>query len=182
MPSCGYGWSVAAARILLEGRPGIGKTTVAEALADRLRASGVAVRGILTREIRERGRRVGFAVEGLEGGTRGLLAHVDRRGTSRVGKYGVDVAELERVALPELDAPGRARSIAIIDELGKMELRSERFRDAVERLFEGPAPVIATVMRGRHPFTDALKQRPDVEVVEVTLANRDGLPARLAAH
>jgi nucleoside-triphosphatase len=170
-----------APRILLDGRPGVGKTTVAAALGERLRAHGVGVRGILTREMRERGRRVGFTVEGLDGGTRGVLAHVDRHGSPRVGKYGVDVAELERIALPELNAPGQARSVAIVDELGKMELQSERFRDAVERLFGGPVPVIATVMRGRHPFADALKQRADVEVVEVTLANRDELPARLAS-
>jgi nucleoside-triphosphatase len=170
-----------APRILLEGRPGVGKTTVAAALAERLRAADVGVSGILTREIRERGRRVGFALEGLGSGVRGVLAHVDRRGSPRVGRYGVDVAELERIALPELDVSGQARFVAIVDEVGKMELHSERFRDAVEQLFDGSAPVIATVMRGRHPFTDALKQRSDVEIVEITLANRDGLPARLAS-
>jgi nucleoside-triphosphatase len=177
----GQASSVAEApRILLEGRPGVGKTTVAVRLAERLRDEGVTVRGILTREIREGERRVGFAVEALNTGAEGVLAHVDRPGPPRVGKYGVDVSELERVALAELERLS-ASDVAVIDELGKMELASERFRAAVERLFAGRNALVATVMRGRHPFTDALKRRPGTELIEVTRANRDELPARLAS-
>jgi nucleoside-triphosphatase len=33
----------------------------------------------------------------------------------------------------------------------------------------------------RHPFTDALKRRADVEVVRVTHGNRDALPERILA-
>jgi len=50
-------------KILLEGRPGVGKTTVARGLVDLLRGSDLRIAGFTTEEIRERGRRVGFAVE-----------------------------------------------------------------------------------------------------------------------
>ena len=63
-----------------------------------------------------------------------------------------------------------------------MELASERFRDSVERIFDSPANVVATVHVFRNPFTDALKQRGDVERVRVTQAVRDGLPEQLAAR
>ncbi|HEV8472853.1 MAG TPA: nucleoside-triphosphatase [Methylomirabilota bacterium] len=49
-------------RILLEGRPGSGKTTAVARLVDLLRAEGVAVSGFFTRELREGGERVGFAL------------------------------------------------------------------------------------------------------------------------
>lgn len=74
-------------RILLEGRPGIGKTTVALRLVAELRARGVDVAGFTTRELRERGRRVGFEIEDLAG-ERAVLAHVDlpgRRGSVGTG-------------------------------------------------------------------------------------------------
>jgi nucleoside-triphosphatase len=138
--------------------------------------AGVPARGFLTREMRERGRRVGFEIESLSG-ERGVLAHVDRAGSPRVGRYGVDVESMERVALPALAGHGR---VVLIDELGKMELLSERFRDAVGALFDGDAYVVATVQAGRHPFTDALKRRS--EVVRLSAANRDALPAELAAR
>ena len=44
--------------LLLTGVPGVGKTTVIRKVADALAAR--RVRGFLTREMRSRGRRVGF--------------------------------------------------------------------------------------------------------------------------
>jgi nucleoside-triphosphatase len=163
-------------RVLLEGRPGAGKSTVARRVADRLRRERVALSGFITEEIRQSGRRLGFSIETLDG-DRGVLAHVDLPGPPRVGRYGVDLAAFERLAIPALE---EARDIAIVDELGKMELASEAFRAAVAALFDRRASVVATVQSASHPFTDALKRRRDVEVLRVTSANRDELPGQLA--
>jgi nucleoside-triphosphatase len=144
-------------------------------LAALLQEAGVPLSGFLTRELREGGRRVGFEIETFSG-DRGILAHVDLRGPPRVSRYGVDLEAFERLALPAL-AP---RGVVLIDELGKMELASERFREAVSELFEGPAPIVATIQTARHPFTDALKRRSEVEVVRLSAANRERLPGQLA--
>jgi nucleoside-triphosphatase len=165
-------------RLLVEARPGAGKTTALERLAERLREAGVPLSGFLTRERREGGRRVGFEIETFAG-ERGVLAHVDVNGPPRVGRYGVDLEELERLALPALEAAGET-GVVLIDELGKMELASERLRNVVRTLFEGPVPIVASVHTARHPFTDALKRRADVSTVRLTRANRDALPAELA--
>lgn len=161
--------------ILLEGRPGVGKTTVARRLAERVKA-----KGFVTGEIREHGKRVGFAVESLDA-ERAVLAHVDFPGPPRVGKYGVDVEAFERVALPALKGI-RTGQLVVIDEIGKMELASDAFCEAVERLVERDVKLVATVHSFRHPFTDALKSRDDVELVKVTAANRGELPERLAGR
>jgi nucleoside-triphosphatase len=163
---------VNAARILLEGRPGCGKTTLVRRIVAGLREHDVAVAGFTTEEIREAGKRVGFAIETV-GGERDTLAHVDLPGPPRVGKYGVDLDALEGLAVPVLRA--EAGTLVVIDELGKMELASQRFGDAVEELFASPADVVATVHVYRHPLTDALKARPDIERLQVTAANRDDL-------
>ena len=164
-------------RLLIEARPGAGKTTAIGRLAELLRAAGIAVSGFLTRELRESGRRVGFEIETFAG-ERGLLAHVALEATPRVGRYRVDVETFERIALPALDPP--EAGAVLIDELGKMELLSERFAESVLALLERPVPVVATVHTARHPFTDALKRRPDVSTIRLTAANRDGLPEELA--
>lgn len=165
-------------RILLEGRPGVGKTTVARRLAERLRDAGVSIDGFTTEELREGRRRVGFAVERV-GGERGVLAHVDLPGPPRVGRYGVDLASFERIALPALAADA---DVIVLDELGKMELASPAFRAAVGSLFEGDRPIVATVHAFGHPVTDALKRRADVDLVQVTERKRDALPEELAAR
>lgn len=167
-------------KVLLEGRPGVGKTTLMVRLADLLRAADVPLAGFLTREIRQGGRRTGFALETLAG-EEGVLAHVELPGPPRVGKYGVDLQALERLAVPALlQAPPDA--VVLVDELGKMELASPAFRKAVEALFSGPLTVVATVHSHPHPLTDALKRLPTATLVRVTTANRDGLPARLASR
>jgi nucleoside-triphosphatase len=161
---------------LIEARPGAGKTTALQRLATLLRERHMTLAGFVTEEIREAGRRVGFAIETF-GGERGTLAHRNISGPPRVGRYGVRIGEFERLALPALR--GRADAI-LIDELGKMELASLAFRNAVAGLVERDTPIVATVHAFRHSFTDALKRRPDAEIVRLTRENRDELPRRLA--
>jgi nucleoside-triphosphatase len=166
-------------RVLIEARPGAGKTTAAVRLAERLRRAGVPLAGFVTEEIREGRSRVGFRIATFSG-EQGVLAHIEFAGPPRVGKYGVDLAAFERLALPALEP--RVGGATVIDELGKMELASERLREAVTELFGADVPLVATVHAFRDPFTDDLKARPDVEVVKLSRANRDELPAALGAR
>jgi nucleoside-triphosphatase len=164
---------------LLRGRPGVGKTTVAARVAARVAEWGVPAHGFVTEERRQGRRRHGFAVRRLEDGVIATLADVDLPGPPRVGRYGVDLAAFERIALPAVDVP--SGGVVIIDELGPMELADEAFGAAVERLVErGDVAVLATVHTRPHPVTDRLVARDDVGVVEVTVDNRDGLPESLA--
>jgi nucleoside-triphosphatase len=163
-------------RVLLEGRPGIGKSTLARRLLDRLQQAGVPVGGFTTAELRTGGRREGFAVQAVSG-TRGILAHVDLPGPPRVGRYGVDLQAFERVALPALRP--QDRRVVVVDELGKMELASAAFCEAVADLLGRDVAVVATVQASHHRFTDALKRRPDIQLVRVTEQRRDGLPEQL---
>ena len=142
-----------------------------------LREAGVPISGFVTREIREGRRRRGFRIETVAG-EEGTLARVGHRGGPRVGRYGVDLEAFERIALPTLGGVPRG-SVLVIDELGKMELASKRFRDAVGALFATDRRVVATVHAHPHPFTDELKRRGDVEVERVTRSNRDALPGQI---
>ena len=100
---------------------------------------------------------MGFAIEAVHA-ERAVLAHADLPGPPRVGRYGVDLEALERIALPALKTGG---GVVVIDELGKMELASARFRQAASELLSGKADVVATVHAFRHPFTDELKGRQE---------------------
>ena len=150
-------------RLLLEGRPGSGKTTAVARLVELLLREGLAVTGFLTRELRERGERVGFTLETLDG-RRGMLAHVSVRGGPRVGRYGVTHDDLERLAIPALRAHA---DVVVVDELGKMELTSAAFRDAVIALLDRPTALVATYTPDqiRSP-TPAGDRSPAIDPVE----------------
>jgi len=165
-------------KVLLTGRPGVGKTTVLVRLAALL---GREAAGFYTAEVREADRRVGFEIVTL-GGERAVLADAGSVSRYRVGKYGVEVDNLA-LAVGELErALGSGENTCLlIDEIGKMELFSPAFREIVRRCFAAPNPVVATIMAKPHPFCDALKNRPGVRLVTVTPANRDRLPRELLA-
>lgn len=162
------------ARILVTGRPGAGKTTLALQAIERLRERGERLAGFTTREIRRGGRRTGFLVTGI-GGLERQLAVKGSPGP-RVGPYGVDVAAFEEVALVELSSGIETGAILVVDEIGKMELLSDPFRELLDEVFRAPC-VLATVHAHRHPVTDALRRRDDVEVVRLDPGNRDVLVA-----
>lgn len=163
--------------MLVTGRPGVGKTTVIEAVARDFRD---VAGGFTTSEIREHGVRKGFRVTTLDGKS-AVLAHIDFSEGVRVGKYGVDVPAFERLALPALQHAILRRRLVVIDEIGKMELASKLFCDIVREALDSPAIVLAAVMEQRHGFADQIKLRADVVIFELTVENRDNLPRTITA-
>jgi nucleoside-triphosphatase len=164
--------------LLLTGAPGVGKTTVLRKVRDLL--AGRPLRGFLTDELRsERGERVGFRVETLDGRA-ARLASMGMRSRYRVGRYGVDVAALERIAVPAL-ALGEQPAVYLIDEIGKMECLSRAFVTAVATLLDSERVVVATVAQRGTGFIAEVKRHPGADLWEVTRANRDALPARVVA-
>jgi len=144
----------------------VGKTTaIQKAIQGRQN-----VNGFFTKEIRKKGKRIGFAIETVDGKT-GVLAHINIQSPFRVSKYRVNLKDIEEICVPSLDVDG---DLIVIDEIGKMELFSEQFKQkVVEALDTGK--VIATIMERPHPFTDTIKRRNDVKLFTVTEENRNNL-------
>jgi nucleoside-triphosphatase len=110
-----------------------------------------------------------------------VLASVDITGRPRVGKYGVDLAALERVGVPALEAAAAAADVVVVDEIGKMEMASDRFRQAVESALDGGCCLLGSILLAPHPWADAIKARPEVLVVGLTPVARERIRERLAS-
>jgi len=158
--------------ILLTGNPGVGKTTIIRELAGRLLP---AAGGFFTEEIREGPKRLGFKVRDIYSGREGTLSHVKTKSKYHVGRYGVNLDDFESVGVRALDEALRRQGLIIIDEIGKMELFSQKFKEKLVEVLDSPHRVIATIQRGNPPFVARIKKRPDTELLEITTANRDEL-------
>ena len=160
---------------LLTGRPGCGKTTLIRRLVEGL---GVSAGGFYTEEIRRGGRREGFALVTLDGRT-ATMASVRSPSRHRVSKYGVDLESIDEVGVPAIERATTEAALVVIDEVGKMELFSNRFRQAVLSALESGKPVLGSIMLAPHPWADAVKARPEVEVILLTEANRSQVQSDL---
>jgi len=160
-------------KILLTGRPGVGKTTVIMKVAEGFRGRAG---GFYTEEIRKGNLREGFRIRTLDGRDE-ILAHVSRPGPFRVGRYGVDVDAFDEIAIPSLERALERQELIIIDEVGKMELFSRRFRSLVHRILGSDKKILGVIHQRTDPFTQRIRQLPAVEILAVTETNRNVLPS-----
>ncbi len=156
--------------ILITGLPGVGKTTLIRELV--LRLEQYAPAGFYTEEIRDaRGTREGFRLVTVCG-RQLVLSHIHHPGPYRVSRYGVDVAGFERL-LAELDLEHAQSQLIVIDEIGKMECLSQRFRGAIAALLDSQKLLVATIASKGDGFIRDVKQRSDCRLVTITRDNRD---------
>ena len=160
---------------LLTGRPGAGKTSLVKQVVAQMKGKAG---GFYTEEIRTQGARQGFRLVTLDG-DEVILAHVDIHSPYRVSKYGVDIDGLDRVGVPALYKAAQQCDLVVIDEIGKMELFSARFREAVSRMVDSGTRILGTIMLNPNPWADAIKRRPQVNLITVTRDNSCQVLARL---
>ncbi len=153
---------------LLTGRPGTGKTSLIKQVAAQMKGKAG---GFYTEEIRTQGVREGFRLVTLDG-EEVILSHVSIHSPYRVSKYGVDIDALDRVGVPALHRAAQQCELVIIDEIGKMELFSANFREAVAQMIVGETRILGTIMLNPNPWADTIKCQPQVHLITVTRDNR----------
>ncbi|XP_021936239.1 cancer-related nucleoside-triphosphatase homolog isoform X2 [Zootermopsis nevadensis] len=166
--------------IFLTGPPGIGKTTLVQKVCNLLQNAGISSSGFFTEELRSGGTRVGFDVVTLDGkrGTLARLLQASSREESHhvVGQYGVTLKSFESFALPVFSTQAHMGGILVLDEIGRMELMSDRFKQEVKKAFSNPSiTILATIPVKPAPFTKSLSQSPNTLVLVVAKSNRDNL-------
>ena len=160
--------------LFVTGPPSSGKTTVIKKVIQLLT---VPAKGFYTEEERINNKRVGFLMHTLDG-KQGYLAHQDISSEYHIRRYGVSIANIETIAVPAI-TPSNERVI-ILDEIGKMECFSQRFMAAAKQALDSPSIVVGTITLGGSDFILEVKQRKDIEIIEVTSENRDLLPEIIA--
>jgi nucleoside-triphosphatase len=152
---------------LLTGQPGTGKTRIIKQVIAEMKGKAG---GFYTEEIRSQGVRQGFKLVTLEGQT-AILAHINFHSTYRVSKYGVDVDSLDKVGVAALNQARQECDLVVIDEIGKMELFSAKFREAVSNILNSDHRLLGTIMLSPNPYADDIKRQPQVNIVTVTRTN-----------
>lgn len=166
--------------LLLTGQPGIGKSTIVQAVIERL---GEAAGGFYVRAPWVDGRRERFELVTLSGETARLALESRAPAFPRevdFDVFKVNLDAVEGLAIDSLKAALASKKVVIVDELGPMQFVSDRFKYLVWTLLNDPSCLVfGTIVERPYPFADDLKKLARVQLIPVTRANRDALPGQL---
>ena len=136
--------------------------------------------GVRTEPLLENGERLGYKVINIVTEEEGVIAHKSIDSRLRVLGYGLNMEELERVAIPAIQYAVDHCEVLVIDEIGKFSVESEAFVSAVRSALEVDMPTLLTLhKKSRHPLLQDIRRRDDGRILEVTPVNRALLPYKI---
>jgi nucleoside-triphosphatase len=157
-------------KIVITGRPGVGKTTLIESV---ILALPIPVGGMITKEIRKCGHRVGFSIIDLATRVEGVLAHIHQAEGPKIGRYRVNLDDLVNIGIRAIDRAREEGKLVVIDEIGPMEITSPGFIPAVEQVIRSDNPfIISTHANINHPLAHTLRQQFDLYRVKTGTRNQ----------
>jgi nucleoside-triphosphatase THEP1 len=154
--------------VFITGPPRCGKSTLMERLVSHIRKP---ITGFFTREITEKGRRIGFSITTLDG-KEGVLAHVNMKGRFTVGRYTVNLHDIDQIAVPSM-LPSTPDDVVVIDEVGRMECFSPIFKQVLIKVLDSDHQVVGSIAQKGDEFIQEIKARDDVLLFRVSPENRD---------
>ncbi|MEO0076539.1 MAG: nucleoside-triphosphatase [candidate division WOR-3 bacterium] len=154
--------------ILITGKPRSGKTTLVKNIIRQLPHQSYG--GFYTEEVRNSdNNRTGFKLKTTDG-KETVLADINLKSQYQIGKYKVNITGIETIGIETINQALNEKAIIIIDEIGKMELCSEKFQNAIQLLLAnlGQKILIATVPISNLPIVAQLKQRTDAIIFDTS--------------
>jgi nucleoside-triphosphatase THEP1 len=164
--------------ILLTAPPAIGKSTVIDSV---VRQFPGPTRGIVAREVLdETGKRIGFTAFNSACQSRQFM-FLDECGNGDVGGFHVNVHAIDEFVVPELRAALNENSLVYVDEIGRAQARSEAFLATLRDLMQSSKNILASIVCEDEHWSLEFKSDHNACILQVTMSNRDALPAILSA-
>jgi nucleoside-triphosphatase len=92
----------------------------------------------------------------------------------------VSTSRIEKIGVKAIIEATQKNDVVVIDEIGPMELFSDKFKQAVNEAIESNKVVLAVVhAKVKDPLITEVKRMENAELFTITLANRKGLPELL---
>ncbi len=153
-------------KLLITGSPKSGKSTVLDKIIKDISPR----RGFITKEVVNDRRRTGFVVEDMNKRS-AVLAQTENPTDLQVGRFYVQ-PELLTEFTQNLSHP-EVNELLYIDEIGQMQLNSDKFKTLVKEYMGTPNDFLATITSiYTDEFTEGILKRNDIIFFELTAKNR----------
>ncbi|MEM0129294.1 MAG: NTPase [Thermoplasmata archaeon] len=161
-------------KIGITGLPGSGKTQTLLRIIGLVEEEGIRVGGVITEPVVEKGRRTGFRMTDWMTKESQVFAHESITSRVRSGRFGVNVKVLEDLGLRALAGARAGADLIVIDEVGKLDVDSEPFSQAVLETLDSPTSIIMTLhKKSRNPLLQDIRRRDELRLLEVTPVNKN---------
>jgi nucleoside-triphosphatase len=122
--------------------------------------------------------RIGFLIRTTDG-KEAILAEKGLESSHRLGEYGINCGNLDEIGVAAVREALEKKDIIVIDEIGKMELFSKKFKEVVIRALDSQKKVVGVIHTADQPFLNAIRKREDVRILEVTGENNEEIFGRI---
>ena len=164
--------------IFITGYPGSGKTTLFNEIINDIKKikPDIVIYGFTTKEIRDKGERVGFSIQNFKN-ENGILAHVDFKSGQHVGKYGINLKDLENIGIKTLieSLSNDEIELIAIDEIGRMEMYHPDFLKIVNQIINSSKPLLATISYKNIELLKSLKEKKGNYIINLSITPKDGI-------
>lgn len=169
-------------KIGITGLPGSGKTYALLRIIAMLQEDEISIGGMVDEPVSDGRHKTGFTVRNLLTGEQEVFASTEIESKVMVGKMGLDLEKFETVGIKAIKQACEECDLVVIDEVGKMEVESQAFVDAVKDALDVEKPMIITLhKKSRNPLLQDIRRRDDVRILEVTPTNRNILPYKIVS-
>jgi len=167
-------------KIGITGLPGSGRTELLLTIVDMLAAENVKVGGVITEPILEEGKVTGFKMVDFITKEEAVIAGVSITSKHRINEFGIDLDTMGMFSVNAIKRAVYQSDLVIIDEIGRIQLKSEYFNKAVLNALKSSKPMIMTIYRkSRSSLLQDIRRRDDIRMLEVTPVNRGILPFKI---
>ena len=167
-------------KIGITGLPESGKTFTLLKVIEMLADENTVIGGMITRPIVKKDQKLGFEILNWMTKQKATLAKLNPEASTPEEQYLVDIEVLETLGVDAINQASEEADIIIIDEVGRLEVESEIFVNAVKDALETDKPLILTLhKKSRNPLLQEIRRRDDVRILEVTPINRNLLPYKI---
>lgn len=158
--------------IFLTGPVQVGKSTIIRKTLDALQITPAGFRSVSVPDLADGQMSVYIIPAGAAAPAMGDFNRVGiRKGAGR-GIEKIPEA-FERAGVQTLQGAEHARLI-LMDEVGRMESQAQHFSERILELLDGPVPILGVVQKiADTPLTNAIRKHPNVQIVEVSVENRE---------
>lgn len=167
-------------KIGITGLPGSGRTELLLTLVDMLEAENLKIGGVVTEPIREGDTVTGFKMIDYMTKEESVIAGTRITSRARIDEFGIDLDALGILAVNAIKRAVYHSDLVIIDEIGRIQLKSEYFNKAVLNALKASKPIIMTIYRkSRSSLLQDIRRRDDIRMLEVTPVNKGILPFKI---